>query len=144
MKEHLKQIQEIDGVEGVLLSTNSGKILGTSGLQLDVSLLERIARYAWRINAGFFLKEQTVKELELIYDDYRVIGMPKGEFMLLTFCKSIKAVSLIRMTLNVVITHLLEDKKFLKSIEKDTAYKTTVLKGEDLDPREIKLISKLQ
>jgi hypothetical protein len=144
MKEHLEQIQEIDGVEGVLLCTNSGKILGTSGLQLDVVLLERIARYAWRINAGFFLKEQTVKELELIYEDYRVIGMPKGEFMLLTFCKSKKAVSLIRMTLNVIITHLLEDKKFLKSMQKETAYKTTVLKGEDLDPREIKLISKLQ
>jgi len=144
MQEWLKEIAEIEGVEGVVVCSNSGKILEKIGLNLAESDLEKIARYTWRLTTSFLIRDKTVKEIEFIYEEYRVIAMPKREFMVITFCQSIKVVSLVRMTVNVVVTHLLEDKKFIKSMEKEAVYKTAILKGENLDPREINLISKLQ
>jgi hypothetical protein len=144
MGEWLREIAEIQGVEGVLVCSNSGKILDKIGFNQSTEDLQKIARYTWRLATSYLIRNKSVKEIEFIYQDYRVIAMPKREFLVLTICKSSKGVSLVRMTVNVVVTHLLEDKKFIKAMEKEAVYKTAVLKGKDLDPREINLISKLQ
>ena len=70
--------------------------------------------------------------------------MSAGTIVLIIFCGSIKALSLLRITINVVVAHLLEDKKSLKQIKKFSSEKGSVFKKEDLDQIEINLISKLQ
>jgi hypothetical protein len=51
---------------------------------------------------------------------------------------------LLRITLNVVLAHLLDDKKIIKQIKKYLEEKSPPLNTTQLDSREIKLISKLQ
>jgi hypothetical protein len=145
MPEHLlKQITEIEGVEGVYIASNKGTILLRLGLSLDMEILERVAVHLLRILSAYHLKKRMLKEIELIWDEYRIITRNSSEFIIVAFCQSSKALSLLRITLNVVLSHILEDKNFSKKIKQHAAHKTVVLRKGDLHTKEINLISKLQ
>lgn len=140
----LKEITDIAGVEGVLLVSDNGHIIEKIGTQLDQGTLEQLAKRILRIITAHNLDEKSVKEIELISYNYRILAMSSKTFTIITFCGSIKALSLLRITVNVVVGHLLEDKKSMKQITKYTGQPEIVLEKESLDPLEIKLISKLQ
>jgi hypothetical protein len=140
----LKQITDIEGVEGVYISSNKGNVLMRLGLSLDTSVLERVAVHLLRILSVYHLKKRTIKEVEIIWDDYRIIARNSTEFIIVAFCRSSKALSLLRITLNVILSHLLQDKSFSKKIKSHAAHKTVVLRKGDLHSKEINLISKLQ
>lgn len=144
MKRWLNEIVEIEGVEGVIITNNNGRIIEKLGANIDPGKLERIALPILRIFSAYYLKKRNVRELELIWNDYRIINLNTNDFIIITFCASLKALSLIRITLNVVLAHLLEDKKFMKKIKKHASEKTAVLSKGNLDQSEINLISKLQ
>jgi hypothetical protein len=97
-----------------------------------------------RVISAHNLDEKSVKEIELIWPNYRIFVMSAKTFAIIIFCGSTKALSLLRITVNVVIGHLLEDKKSMKKIKKYTGQPEIVLEKEYLDQLEIKLISKLQ
>ncbi len=140
----LKEITDIAGVEGVLLVSDNGHIIEKIGTQLDQGTLEQIARRILRIITAHNLDEKSVKEIELICYNYRILAMSAKTFTIITFYGSIRALSLLRITVNVVVGHLLEDKKSMKQIGKYTGQPEIVLEKEYLDQLEIKLISKLQ
>ncbi len=140
----LKEITDIAGVEGVLLVSDNGHIIEKIGTQLDQGTLEQIAKRILRIITAHNLDEKYVKEIELICYNYRILAMSAKTVTIITFCGSIKALSLLRITVNVVVGHLLEDKKSMKQIRKYTGQPEIVLEKEYLDQLEIKLISKLQ
>jgi hypothetical protein len=140
----LKQIKDIDGVEGVYIASNKGNVLIRLGLSLDTSVLEKVAIHLLRILSVYHIKKRTIKEIELIWDEYRIIARNSDEFIIVAFCRSNKALSLLRITLNVVLSHLLQDKDFSKKIKSHSAHKTVVLRKGDLHTKEINLISKLQ
>ena len=64
--------------------------------------------------------------------------------ILITYCSQGKNLPLLRITLQVMMAHLLEDKKFIKQIKKHLNEKPAQIVPEQLDAKEIKLISKLQ
>ncbi len=140
----LNEITDIAGVEGVLLVSDNGHIIEKIGTQLDQGTLEQIAKRILRIITAHNLDEKSVKEIELICYNYRILAMSSKTFTIITFCGSIRALSLLRITANVVVGHLLEDKKSMKEIRKYTGQPEIVLEKEYLDQLEIKLISKLQ
>ncbi len=140
----LKEITDIAGVEGVLLVSDNGHIIEKIGTQLDQGTLEQIAKRILRITTAHNLDEKSVKEIELICNNYRILAMGAKTFTIITFCGSVKGLSLLRITVNVVVGHLLEDKKSMKLIRKYTGQPEIVLEKEYLDQLEIKLISKLQ
>jgi predicted regulator of Ras-like GTPase activity (Roadblock/LC7/MglB family) len=140
----LKEITDIAGVEGALLVSDNGHIIEKIGTQLDQGTLEQIARRILRIITAHNLDEKSVKEIELICYNYRILAMSAKTFTIIAFCGSIRALSLLRITVNVVVGHLLEDKKSMKQIGKYTGQPEIVLEKEYLDQLEIKLISKLQ
>jgi propanediol utilization protein len=144
VKNWLKEITDIAGVEGVLLVSDNGHIIEKIGTQLDQGTLEQIARRILRIITAHNLDEKSVKEIELICYNYRILAMSAKTFTIITFCGSIRALSLLRITVNVVVGHLIEDKKSMKQIGKYTGQPEIVLEKEYLDQLEIKLISKLQ
>ena len=140
----LKDIIDINGVDGVFIASNRGQIIERVGMKLDNAALEEVAILVLRIISAYHVKKRIIKEVEIIWNNYRIITRNSNEFVIISFCNSEKALSLLRITLNVVLTHLLEDKKFKKQIEKHASQKTVVLRKGNLDSEEIKLISKLQ
>lgn len=140
----LKEITDIAGVEGVLLVSDNGHIIENIGTDLDQGTLEQLTKRLMRIISAHNLDEKFVKEIELIWNNYRILAMSAKTFTLIIFCGSTKALSLLRITVNVVVGHLLEDKKSMKKINKFTGQPEILLEKEYLDQLEIKLISKLQ
>jgi hypothetical protein len=142
--EWLNDISNIDGVEGVLVCSNTGKIIDKISKVLDDEKLESIALYLLRIISANNLKSQSVSDMEIYWENFHIIVKNSSQFLLVSFCTSSGAQSLLRITQNVVLAHLLEDKKFMKLVKKHTSEKSVVLRKEKLDESEIKLISKLQ
>ena len=140
----LKEISDIAGVEGVLLVSDNGHIVEKTGITLESGILEQVSKRIVRIISAHNLDEKSVKEIELIWYNYRILVMSAKTFTIIIFCSSTKVLSLLRITVNVVIGHLLEDKKSMKKIKKYTGQTEIVLNKEYLDQIEIKLISKLQ
>jgi hypothetical protein len=140
----LKEVADIEGVEGVFIVSNRGQMIAHTGLKIDSNKIESIAHRILKIEGGFETRKLRVREIELVGTTYRIIGMMRENFTILTYCQSEKVLPLIRMTLNVVLAHLLEDKKFLKFISKHPTKKTLILDKSPLDETETKLISKLQ
>lgn len=140
----LKEITDISGVEGALLVSDNGHIIEKIGTDQEQGELEQVSRVILRIISTHNLEEKSVKEIELIWSNYRLLAMSTQLFTIIIFCGSIKALSLLRITVNVVIGHLLEDKKSMKKIKKFTGQSEILLEKEYLDQTEIKLISKLQ
>jgi predicted regulator of Ras-like GTPase activity (Roadblock/LC7/MglB family) len=140
----LKEIADIKGVEGVYVVSNRGQIIAHTSLKIESARIETIASRILHIEGAFHRNWSALKEIELVSTEYRIIGMMRENFTILTFCNEEQALSLIRMTLNVVLAHLLEDKKFMKFINKFPVKKTVLLEKAKLDMEETKLISKLQ
>jgi hypothetical protein len=140
----LKEISDVAGVEGTLLVSDNGHIVEKIGTNLEQGVLEQLSKRIIRIIMAHNLDEKSVKGIELIWHNYRILAMSVKTFAIIIFCNSPKALSLLRITVNVVIGHLLEDKKSMKQIKKFTGHSEIVLEKEYLDQLEIKLISKLQ
>ena len=140
----LREITEINGVEGVLLVSTGGQFIEKIGTQFDRSVLERISRHVLRIIASHNLARKEIKEIELAWHDYRILAMNTSMFIVIIFCNSTRALSLLRITINVVSAHIMEDRKTMKKIKKFARDNDIVLDESDLDDSEINLISKLQ
>ena len=140
----LSEIYNIDGVEGVLVCSNTGKIIDKMSKILDDDKLENIALHLLRIISANNLKNQNISDMEIYWEKFHILVKNSSQFLLVSFCTSSGAQSLLRITQNVVLSHLLEDKKFMKMVKKHTSEKSVVLRKDKLDESEIKLISKLQ
>jgi len=142
--EWLSEIYNIEGVEGVLVCSNTGIIIDKMSKVLDDDKLENIALHLLRIISANNLKNQKISDMEIYWENFHIIVKNSSQFLLVSFCTSSGAQSLLRITQNVVLAHLLEDKKFMKMVKKHTSEKSVVLRKDKLDESEIKLISKLQ
>jgi len=140
----LEEILGVAGVEGVLLVSPAGKILAKAGLNFDHLTSEKIAEKIIRIRLIYQQVNQSLKEIEIVWPDYNLVIMLKKEMILITYCSQGKNLPLLRITLQVMMAHLLEDKKFIKQIKKHLNEKPAQIVPEQLDAKEIKLISKLQ
>jgi len=140
----LREITDINGVEGVLLVSTGGQIIDKIGTQLDRSVLERISNHVMRIIASHNLARKEIKEIELAWHEYRILAMNTAAFIIIIFYSSSRALSLLRITINVVSAHIMEDRKTMKKIKKFATVSDIVLDNSDLGDSEINLISKLQ
>jgi hypothetical protein len=140
----LKEISDVEGVEGILLVSDNGHIVERIGKKPEQGILVQLSKRIVRIIVAHNLDEKSVKEIELIWNNYRIFAMSVKTFTVIIFCNSPKAISLLRITVNVAIGHILEDKKSMKQIKKFTGQAEIVIEKEYLDQLEIKLISKLQ
>lgn len=140
----LQEIMNLDGVEGVYIVSNRARVVEKVGLDLKNSQLEALSLRILRIIAGYHLNAQKVNEVEFYWQNLYVIGKVSNEFILVTFCKTTKILSLLRITLNVTLANLLEDKKFTKIIKDHVADRLFSLEKGEIDETEKKLISKLK
>lgn len=143
-KRWLQEIMNLEEVEGAFIATNHGKIVDKLGLYYNDHQLEGLSLYILRIMAAFQLFNKKTTELEFFWQSHYVICKGANNFLLVTFCRSYKEVSLLRLTLNVTMAKLLEDKKFLKSLGNLGLNTQLLLDSLKLDEIEQNLISKLK
>ncbi len=140
----LDEIINIRDVEGAFLISNRGKLIEKTQLPYDDKAIYDLGIRILRVIGSFHLKALNVTELELYWDKYYIICKNSADFTLITLCKSSKILSLLRITLNITIANLLEDKKFIKLLRSQVADKAFSLKKGDFEEFEKKMISKLK
>lgn len=140
----LNEIFDIEGVDAVFVSSNIGKIIDKNCKKLSNDKLEGIAVHLLRIVSANHMKGSIIKDIEIFWENYHIIAKISPQFILVSICSSPRILSLLRITQNVVLSHLLEEKKFMKQVKKHASEKSVVLRRGKLDPTEINLISKLQ
>lgn len=140
----LKEITNIDGVEGVFVATNRADIVNKSGFKLSDDELRDLTKRFLRIIASFDYNSEKITELEYYWQNYYIICKNSNHFMLVTVCRSPKVLALLRITLNVAMANLLEDRKFSKWLKSHIADRGFFLRKEGLTLAEEKLLASLK
>ena len=68
----LDDISSIDGVEGVLICSNTGRIIEKISKVLDDEKLESIALHLLRIISANSIKGQTVSDMEIYWEKFHI------------------------------------------------------------------------
>ncbi|MGD9897606.1 MAG: hypothetical protein AB7T22_00635 [Calditrichaceae bacterium] len=140
----LQEILNIDGVRGVYIASGRGNVIEKLGLDEKDAVLEKLTVHILRILSGHYLRNLTITEIEFYWQDQYIICRHTNNMLLVILCKTPKVLSLLRITLNVALANLLEDKKLIKLIKDQTADKTFHINKGDLDESEVRLITKLK
>jgi hypothetical protein len=144
MKRWLQEITNMEGIEGVFISSGRAKIIAKLGLDLNDSQLQALALYTLRIVAAFYQKTQKINEIEFYWKNLFIIGRVASDFLVITVCTTPKVLALLRITLNVTLSNLLEDKKFMRLIKEQAADKNILLEKGEMTDIEKNLITKLK
>ncbi len=139
----LREIVNIPGVLGVFIASGRGSILYNEGLKIKKSDLENIALRALRISALFSEKDENVSEIELFWKNMFIICRLSNNILLVTVCQNPKILPLLRITLNVSLSHLLQEKKIMKMARNHATDKTLVLRKGKFEEDELDLLSNL-
>lgn len=144
MNDWLKNIGSLEGVEGSLIILKTGEITGQMGLDQYKPVLTELARRILRILGVYQKVKDQVGELEVVWQNKRIIAVADDGLIILTICGNDAAFPLVRMTLNVTLAGIRNNKKTQKVLKKARDIKVDHLRTGDLDQSEINLISKLQ
>lgn len=143
MPEHiLKEIQNIDSVELVAVSSFKGEIGFQFGRLIPESNLREIAVYLIRSYAAQKTMGKKLLNMEFYWQKYFLNARFADGFLIMTICSSMDVLSLLRITMNVAVANLLENKHFLKWLKKQSADPAKHLRHGSLDDLEIGLISR--
>ena len=144
LKRWLSEIKNIDDVEGVYVASNRADIVNKMGLEHTDEELRDLTIRILRIIAAFDSRGEKITELEYYWQNYYVICKNSNHFMIVTVCHSDKVLALLRITLNVSMANLLEDRKFTKWLKSHIADRNFFLRKEGLTVAEENLLSKLK
>ncbi len=139
----LKEIKNVPGVNGVFIASGRGSILHNEGLKINKKDIEDIALRLLRISALFNEKDENVSEIEVFWKKLFIICRLSNNILLVTLCQSPKILPLLRITLNVTLSHLLEEKKIIKMARNHATDKTLVLRKGKFEEDELNLLSNL-
>ncbi len=140
----LTEIQNIESVELVAICSYKGEVGFKSGNMIPDSDIRQIALYLLRIFAAQKVKGKKLISLELYWHNHFLTARFADEFFIITICSSAEVLSLLRITLNVTIANLLENKNFLKWLKKNRYDVIKHLRRGSFDEYEIGLISRLE
>lgn len=144
MVEHwLTEIKNVPGVKGIFIASGRGAILYNKDLEINKKDLEDIALRALRIRALFSEKDENVSEIELFWKNLFIICRLSNNILLVTLCQKPKILPLLRITLNVCFSHLLQEKKIIKMGRNHATDKTLVLRKGKFEEDELNLLSNL-
>ena len=139
----LKEIQNIETVELVAICSFKGEIGFKSGNMIPDADIGRIAIYLLRIYAAQKAQGNKLISMELFWNNHFLTARFADGFLIITICSSIEVLALLRITLNVTVANLLENKQFLKWLKKHSQDVNKHLRRGNFDDLEISLISRL-
>jgi hypothetical protein len=140
----LNEIANADGVNGVFIATGRGKVLQKVGFKEEDSELELLVVRILRILGAFYARGQNVTEIELYWQDHYANCRHSNNLLLITLCRTPKVISYLRITLNVALANILEDKKIMKQVKNHATDRTLILSKNLKDATETQLIAKVR
>ena len=115
MKEGLREINELVGTWGSLICNNQGEIIqGNTPPGLNKSTLENINRNVIGMFTSADESMQEVSEAVLHYSDKKLFCLDLGKAFLIVICTPSVDISLLRMTVNVILSRWEGDPKVQK------------------------------
>jgi hypothetical protein len=136
------EITNIPGVLGVFVASGRGTVLYNEGLKISSKELEDITLRLLRMSAVFNEPDENVSELELFWKNLFIICKFSNNLLLATVCESPKILSLLRISVNVGLAQLLQDKKIMKEIKNHATDKNMVLRKGNFEDDERALLEK--
>lgn len=137
------EIKNVPGVQGVFIASGRGSILHNEGVKIKEKDLEEISLRLLRMSAIFNEKDESVSEIELFWKNLFIICRLSNNLLLVTICDSPKILPLLRITLNVSLSHLLQDKKIMKMARNHAIDKNMVLRKGKFGDDELSLLSNI-
>jgi len=115
MKEGLSEINELIGTWGSLICNNQGEVIqGNTPPGLNKSTLENINRNMIGMFTSADESMQEVSEAVLHYSDRILFCLDLGKAFLIVICTPSVDISLLRMTVNVILSRWEGDPKVQK------------------------------
>jgi hypothetical protein len=143
VNQWLTEILSVPGVQGVFIASGRGSILHNEGVKIKESDLEDISLRLLRMSAIFNEKDENVAEIELFWKNLFIICKLSNNLMLVTICDTPKILPLLRITLNVSLSHLLQDKKIMKMVRNHAIDRNMVLRKGKFGDDELSLLSNI-
>lgn len=144
VKTALSEICQTDGVEGAFIASVRGEIVQKQGLVYENKQLSAMAIHMLRMVAAFHLTGKKVTELEFYWQNQYIICKSTEQFMAVTFCRNTRILSFIRISLNVMVASLMEDKKFSRWLKSHKADRDFTLRKGNLTESESQLIKAMR
>lgn len=139
----LDELNKIEGVDGAFITSNRAEIINKVGLSFTDDQLKNLSLNILRTVAAFHLTGKKTVELEFYWQNLYIICKNTDNFMLITFCRTTSVLALLRITINVTMAKLSEDKKFSKWLKSHKADQNFLLRKGSLEELEEKLIQPL-
>lgn len=134
------EITNIPGVLGAFVASGRGTILHNEGLKISAKELEDVSLRLLRMCAIFDGKDENVSEIELFWKNLFIISKFSNNLLLVTVCESPKILSLLRISVNVGLSQLLQDKKIMKEARNQATDKNMVLRKGNFEDDERALL----
>ena len=118
MKQGLREINELAGTLGSLICNNKGEIVqGIAPPSLNKSALENINRHVISMFTSAGESMQGISEMVLHYDQRKLFVLDLEKAFLVVICTPSVDISMLRMTVNVVLTSWESDSKVQKELQ---------------------------
>lgn len=140
----LQEIANVEGVNGVFIASGRSKIVRKFGIKEKDDRLELLVLRLLRILGAFYTTGKNVTEIELYWQDHYVNCRHSHNLVLVTLCRTPKVISFLRITLNVALANILEDKKIMKMVKNHATDRTLILSKGTQDATETQLISRVR
>ncbi len=119
MKKGLEEINQLVGIWGSLICNNQGEIiLGNTPPGLNKSALENINRNGISMFTSANGSMQGISEAVLHYEERKLFVLDLEKVFLIVICTPSVDISLLRMTVNVLLSRWDGDQKVQKEINK--------------------------
>ena len=140
----LDDLNNIEGVDGAFIASNRAEIINKVGLSYTDDQLKALSLHVLRMVAALHLTEKKTVELEFYWQNLYIICKNSDNFMLITFCHTSSVLALLRITINVTMAKLSDDKKFSKWLKAHKADRDFLIRKGSLEENEEKLIESLK
>ncbi len=138
----LREIQNLPSVKGSFIATMRGAVLESHGLEIETQDMQNLAIRLLRIHALTWEAENPLSEIELYWKDLFIVGKISQNVLLVTICDSPQVVALLRITINVSLSHIVQEKKIYKKAKSHVTDPSHLLRKGQLDENETRLLAK--
>jgi len=118
MKNGLLEINELEGVWGSVLCSNQGDLIESlPPMGFNKSIIGNICRHAIELLTSAVISVTGLREAIIHYSERKLFVLDLEQAVLIVFCTPSVDISLLRMTINVIITHWQSDQKIQKKLK---------------------------
>ena len=137
----LHEIQNLPSVKGSFIATMRGAVMESHGLDIGTEDMQNIAIRILRIHALTFQADNPLTEIEFFWSDLFIVGKISQNVLLVTICDNPQVVSLLRITINVSLSHIVQEKKIYKKAKSHAINPSHLLRKAQLQADEIKILA---